>query len=300
MRNQDGILADCNADGIPDDCESDCDANGIPDDCEEDQDGDGVPDACDDDVDGDGVPNECDIDTSTQSPYANATYWDPADGGNGHWYAYVEFEKGCLEETSAQAQALGGHLATITSQDENDFVDSLVPGTALTGVRLGGFQAPGNMDPSAGWNWVTGESWSYTDWSTGGLPQPDDIKGDESWLRLLPTSIYGDAMVVGTTLLRLNVTLAVQQTRLSPGWLNGLCWIATTMGSRTNVILIQMETRFPTTVMMTQTTMAFLTNVTLICLIKPSTRALCLQRNWRRLHFHRSQCPAKSILGNDN
>ncbi|MEC8506549.1 MAG: C-type lectin domain-containing protein, partial [Planctomycetota bacterium] len=188
-----GDLADCNADGIPDDCESDCDANGIPDDCEEDQDGDGVPDACDDDVDGDGVPNECDIDTSTQSPYANATYWDPADGGNGHWYAFVEFEKGCLEETSAQAQALGGHLATITSQDENDFVDSLVPGAALTGVRLGGFQAPGNMDPSAGWNWVTGEPWSYTDWSTGGLPQPDDSKGDESWLRLLPTSIYGDA-----------------------------------------------------------------------------------------------------------
>ena len=142
---------------------------GSLDDCEEDQDGDGLPDACDDDVDGDGIPNECDIDTSTQSPYANATYWDPADGGNGHWYAFVEFEKGCLEETSAQAQALGGHLATITSRTK---MISLTPalGRHLTGVRLGGFKPPGSVDPGAGWNWVTGESWSYTDWSTGGLP----------------------------------------------------------------------------------------------------------------------------------
>ena len=53
----------------------------------------------------------------------------------------------------------------------------------------------------------------------------------------------------------------VHQARLSLGLSNGLCWTATTTASRTNAKQIQMVTRFPMTVMMTQTTMAFLMNV---------------------------------------
>jgi len=67
---------DCNANGVPDECEADCngnqsadlcdisggsspdcDDNSVPDECEADFDGDGAIDACDDDIDGDGVPN---------------------------------------------------------------------------------------------------------------------------------------------------------------------------------------------------------------------------------------------------
>lgn len=55
--NGDGILdacqslPDCDADGVPDPCESDCDGNGTPDDCDTangapDKDGDHVPDSC--------------------------------------------------------------------------------------------------------------------------------------------------------------------------------------------------------------------------------------------------------------
>ena len=42
--------------------QADCDQNGIFDDCEPDCDGDGVIDACDTDDDGDGIPDDCDAD----------------------------------------------------------------------------------------------------------------------------------------------------------------------------------------------------------------------------------------------
>lgn len=71
-----GRSADCNGDGVPDECQPDADSDGVPDDCDRcpggddrvDSDGDGQPDACDVcplgddrlDADGDGVPNACD------------------------------------------------------------------------------------------------------------------------------------------------------------------------------------------------------------------------------------------------
>ncbi|MFQ5590895.1 MAG: S8 family serine peptidase [Phycisphaerae bacterium] len=60
-----GASLDCNANGIPDECERDCDTNGVPDDCDlssgtsSDCDGNGVPDQCDPDCDGDGTPDAC-------------------------------------------------------------------------------------------------------------------------------------------------------------------------------------------------------------------------------------------------
>ena len=55
---------DCNADGVPHECEPDCNANGVSDACEADCDGNGVADACDiaggaGDCDGNGVPDAC-------------------------------------------------------------------------------------------------------------------------------------------------------------------------------------------------------------------------------------------------
>ena len=64
---------DCNMNGVPDACDllggdsADCDANGLPDECDEDCNGNGSPDICDvksglaPDCDGNGLPDECDI-----------------------------------------------------------------------------------------------------------------------------------------------------------------------------------------------------------------------------------------------
>jgi hypothetical protein len=54
----------------------------------------------------------------------------------------------------------GGYLATITSQTENDFVYfQVVDGQT---VWLGGT----DRDAEEQWEWVTGETWEYTNWSS--------------------------------------------------------------------------------------------------------------------------------------
>ncbi len=73
---------------------------------------------------------------------------------------------------------MGGHLATITSQAENEFIFSLIDkreycvdlGSCVSfGPSIGGFQPPGSLEPDKNWLWVTGEPFKYTNW----LPGPD-------------------------------------------------------------------------------------------------------------------------------
>jgi hypothetical protein len=88
-------------------------------------------------------------------------------------------------EAEIYAESLGGYLATVTSQAENDFLWNTfdigtpqqppLPGHPL----LGGFQLPGTPEPDTGWQWVTGEEWNYTNWGSG---QPDDAWGGQDYL----------------------------------------------------------------------------------------------------------------------
>ncbi len=99
---------------------------------------------------------------------AAPVYWDPASGGNGHYYEYVNvgsFINRNVANTAAQAKSyLGvqGHLATITSAAENTFVSNNWDKTFS--MWLGGYY-------QSGWKWVTGESWVYQNWDSG---QPDN------------------------------------------------------------------------------------------------------------------------------
>lgn len=113
------------------------------------------------------------------------TQWSPSAGGNGHWYLVVR-TPGSIDWNAARsgAQTLGGDLATITSAAENAFVFSLLsdPGnwrqlqnpTRVFGPWLGGFQTPGAASAASGWTWISGETWSYTSWSSG---EPNDYQG---------------------------------------------------------------------------------------------------------------------------
>ena len=100
--------------------------------------------------------------------------------GNGHYYDLVIAENGIMwggiDGASAAAggmmfEGLSGHLATISSMEENEFIASLPGATGSDGSWIGGFQTPEGTEPYGGWSWVTGETWSYANWAAG---EPDD------------------------------------------------------------------------------------------------------------------------------
>ncbi len=116
---------------------------------------------------------------------AGAMVWELGVGGNGHDYVVVGFEDIAWGDTWGDIYNLLGDgygLATITSQAEQDFVESLLAGYSGE-YWIGGFQNPGEADPEAGWNWVTGtEDWHYTNWASD---EPNDYNGiDEMHLAL--------------------------------------------------------------------------------------------------------------------
>lgn len=100
---------------------------------------------------------------------------------NGHYYVLVVKDAITWFDAEDEATALGGHLATITSADENSFVYEIVrkvPSAWLDdlGPWLGGFQSEGSLEPGDGWSWVTGEPFVYERWAEG---QPDDASDEE-------------------------------------------------------------------------------------------------------------------------
>lgn len=95
-------------------------------------------------------------------------------GVNGHSYEVFSSAGINWNNASAAANNLGGHLATITDASEDAFVLNLIQATRLGQVWSGGYQNPGVTPVGAGWQWVTGEAWSYTNWSPG---EPNDYYG---------------------------------------------------------------------------------------------------------------------------
>jgi hypothetical protein len=88
------------------------------------------------------------------------------------------------EEARADAQARSfngrrGHLVTITSAaEEQILIDNWFVDILFGQPWLGGFQEPGS-DPVAGWQWVTGEAWGYTNWLAG---EPNNAGSGEFFL----------------------------------------------------------------------------------------------------------------------
>jgi hypothetical protein len=82
---------------------------------------------------------------------------------NGHSYQRFDTTTNWTSAKSACA-TLGGHLATITSQAENDWIQLNIA-VGLLRVWLGGTQ-------EGSWKWITGESFAYTNWGPGEPGEP--------------------------------------------------------------------------------------------------------------------------------
>ncbi len=114
-------------------------------------------------------------------PSARAT---PArDPDNGHYYDAIPVNQSIVWETARTAaskrtyRGLTGHLATVTSLAENRFIDTQFPEATNGSYWLGGFQTHGILDSAAGWQWVTGEPWGYTNWNQEQFNEPNDYYG---------------------------------------------------------------------------------------------------------------------------
>ena len=116
-------------------------------------------------------------------------------GANNNWYELVDAPNTTWTDANTAASSmtyngLTGHLATLTSIEENEFV--------FTGLQidkrpawLGGFQDEKAGEPDQDWQWVTGETWDWTNftpnepsnssWGDEDALSFSQWKGDGTW-----------------------------------------------------------------------------------------------------------------------
>lgn len=105
----------------------------------------------------------------------SAAFTDPS---TGHEYSITPSTSSWFD-AQAYAVSIGGNLAAITSQEEQDWIIANIPlplvgsaGGFGPGVWIGGSDAILEAD----WQWVTGEPWEYTNWNPT-EPNNDPVGG---------------------------------------------------------------------------------------------------------------------------
>ena len=82
-----------------------------------------------------------------------------------------------------------GHLVTVTSQDEHNFLLAQLPNR--TECWIGLYQdrtAPDYSEPAGGWRWITGEPYAWNDWRG----EPNNANGDEDFAVMRGTAGWND------------------------------------------------------------------------------------------------------------
>jgi hypothetical protein len=105
---------------------------------------------------------------------------------NGHTYRLLflrprlTWDNARVVAFSQTLNGVRGHLATITSESEQRFIEQLANSSMWyrETLWLGGFQPSGSPEPDGSWQWVTGEPFTYSNWYrsllTGELLEPND------------------------------------------------------------------------------------------------------------------------------
>jgi hypothetical protein len=123
--------------------------------------------------------------------------WNSGQGGNNHYYAVTPT---ATNWDAAQKLAIswGGTLATITSSNEQNFINTtfligkfehlplwiglLKPGSKRPfSGKLGGIHVQIGLEPKADFRWVTDEALSYINWKSG---EPSDSPPGEDYVAI--------------------------------------------------------------------------------------------------------------------
>lgn len=90
---------------------------------------------------------------------------------------YYQLYDNSMTWTQAEkyCESLGGHLATITTADENNFIKELI---VNQGNKKTYWLGASDAEKEGAWKWVTGERFLFSDWENGD-PNNDRRKTDE-------------------------------------------------------------------------------------------------------------------------
>lgn len=94
---------------------------------------------------------------------------------DGHYYRLYDLECG-WEEAREYCENVSGHLVSITSQEEQTVIENLINTGTKNSYWMGGYR-----NSSGDWEWITDETFLYTNWSSS---QPDNYTGTENALML--------------------------------------------------------------------------------------------------------------------
>jgi hypothetical protein len=102
----------------------------------------------------------------------------------GHYYDFiggtgVTWDAARLAAAASTYLSIGGHLATITSAEEDNFIRTTFSQQVaqFVGPWLGASWDGTASGPTGGWSWVTGEGFVYTGWNGG---EPNHLSGENA------------------------------------------------------------------------------------------------------------------------
>ena len=78
------------------------------------------------------------------------------------------------------AASRNGHLAVITSQAENDAIQTLIKDCSVSDFYIGGTDS----DSEGAWRWFNGEAFEYSNWASGEPSNNNYYEGAENFLML--------------------------------------------------------------------------------------------------------------------
>lgn len=93
---------------------------------------------------------------------------------DGHYYKLYELNKS-WEEAQEYFESIRGHLATITSEEENNFVYNYISSLGYESAYFGAT----DKENEGIWVWITGEEFIYNNWHNN---EPNNERGDEDYV----------------------------------------------------------------------------------------------------------------------
>ena len=112
---------------------------------------------------------------------------------NGHFYALVNenlsWTEASLAAESTMFAGATGRLVSITDQAELDWIlTNLAPSRTWIGLRQN-TASPNFVEPAGGFEWVTGESFAFANWSSG---EPNNSNGTEDFVEMFASGAWND------------------------------------------------------------------------------------------------------------